>query len=820
MQLTAFAAALSTRKHYVVYRLVLRDNGKTDKIPVNHLTGENADAQDPANWLYAHEAEFWAAMFGPGYGVGVVIYPGCGIAVVDFDHCRLESGGWMPHVAAFLAKFPDGLTETSVSTMGRHLFLRVSKTPEHGTRNSLYCMECYTSKRFIAITGNEWAGSLVTDYTVQFAAFVAQFFPPKGEDDENVSWSDRPVSAWRGPVDDNELVSLAHRTRGVKSFFGGAAFADLWSANADVLSRAFPSQNSHSAWDGSAVDQAFANHLAFWTGSDCARMERIMMASPLRRPKWDRTKYLHDTILNACASQKEWYCSASGAAPDAPPVSTINEAAPLTTPNAAASNLVPPPPMVSDVMLPTGVAPPGAIVVPKVQFAPGEVPAPGYLVSFEPMRQIFKDYCYIESIDAIQNHKGHTATKTRFEAMHAGPKWTLTADGQPAKSAWDAYLNNEVHSFPRVQTQCFLPLEPLGLIREYEGRHEINCYVPANIERQKGDPSPFLELVGKMLPIDRDAEILISFMAAAIRYLGVKFTWTVFLQGAKGNGKTTIAKIMEYCISHKYTHWAKADQLGEKFNDAYSNKLFLIIDEMYSDDTRELQELLKQLVTADRIEVRPMYGEKCMKQVCYNLMLISNHQNGVRIDTDERRYAPLFCAQQSKADVRASGLDSAYFRRIRAWLTAGGYAIVYDYLMDFHIAPEFDPTVDCFVAPETSSTELAMTASLGGVEQEVLEAISQGHEGFRNGWISSTSLDITLERIGKGRAIPRNARRGLVQSLGYITHPALTEGGLCPIAMPDGQTARLYILKGHPWAVPHLSVDQVRAGFLEAQKKK
>lgn len=806
MQLTAFTAALSTQKHYVVYKLVARDSGKSDKIPINHLSGLPADAQDPANWLYAHEAEFWAAQFGPGYGVGIVLYPGCGIAVLDFDHCRLESGGWQPHVAAFLAHFPDALTETSISTVGRHLFLRISTkvedVPEHGTRNSTYRMECYTSGRFIAITGNEATGSLAIDYTVQFAAFVAQFFPAHGEDDENVSWSDHPVSAWRGPVDDNELVSLAHRTRGTKSFFGGAAFADLWSANADVLSRAFPSQNAHSPWDGSAVDQAFANHLAFWTGSDCVRMERIMLASPLRRPKWDRVKYLHGTILNACASQKEWYCSPVELTPNAAPELVVPEV----------SGGVPPPP-------PAGSVSPGVIIVPTVQFAPGEIPVPGYTVTYEPMKQIFKGYCYVESIDAIQNHKGRTATKTRFEAMHAGPKWIRTADGQPAKSAWDAYLNNEVYSFPRVQTQCFLPKEALGLIREFEGRQEINCYVPAVIERVKGDPSPFLDLVHRMLPHGRDAEILLSFMAAATRYLGTKFTWTIFLQGAKGNGKTTIAKIMEYCISHKYTHWAKADQLSEKFNDAFSNKLFLIIDEMYNDDVREFQEILKQLVTAERIEVRPMYGEKCMKEVCYNLMLISNHQNGVRIDIDERRYAPLFCAQQNKADVKASGLTNDYFRALRGWLATGGYAIVYDYLMDFHIAPEFDPTLDCFTAPDTTSTALATTASLGGVEQEVMEAVSQGHEGFRNGWISSTALDMTLERIGKGRAIPRNARRGLVLSLGYIMHPALTEG-LCPIAMPDGQTARLYVLKDHPWAVSHVSPDQVRAAFLEAQKRK
>jgi hypothetical protein len=322
-----------------------------------------------------------------------------------------------------------------------------------------------------------------------------------------------------------------------------------------------------------------------------------------------------------------------------------------------------------------------------------------------------------------------------------------------------------------------------------------------------------------MLPNGDDAWILLCYMAACVQNLGKKFTWWPFIQGTKGNGKTTIGRVLEYGMTYRYTHWAKADQLGEKFNSFLFGKTLVVIDEMYNDDKREFEEILKQLVTAERLEVRPMYGEKAMREMCFNGLLFSNYQNGVRIDTDERRYAPLFCAQQTKADKARDGLTKPYFIALNRWLRAEGMAIVYDHLMKLVIPDALNPATECIEAPLTTSTELAATASLGGVEQELVEAIRQQADGFRDGWVSSQAVDILLARVGKDRAIPRNARKTLVTTLGYIPHPSLGIDGMLPIATPDGNKPRLYIQKGHAWAVDYLTPEQVRQGFIDAQKK-
>jgi hypothetical protein len=825
MQNTLLLDALQGAKIFILYRVEPRLDGKTDKIPTDPATGasfpkDSGGHINPANWMLPHEALLWAQQYNenkaPGvlsYGVGISIYEGSQLFALDFDQCRAPNGGWLPHVVSFEGRFPGAYRETSVSTNGRHIIGCYSGTiAKHRTKNKKYAMEAYTRGRFIALGMLDAEGSVLTDCTKALTAFLDEFFPEIEEAEHGVEWTSAPVAVWKGPTDDTQLIARALKSHGVRAIFGGgASFIDLWQANAEILGKVFPSSTGR-PWDGSSADQALANHLAFWTGNDCERMLRLMFQSGLVRDKWARIEdYVKPTILNACRTQTEFYEEKT------PSLNAIPEAP------AAPGPIPPPPPEVNltiQVVGPMPIPPPPGPV--NVGLGPDNLPQVGEYCGIQTLKQLFKGMCYVQEIHAIQLPDGSAVSKERFDSMYGGPQYAMTADGQkPSKSAWDAYTLSEIHRFPRVEAQYFRPQDTLGNIRTREGRREINTYKPANVRRVSGDPTPFLDLVRKMLPNGRDAEILISYMAACVQNLGIKFTWWPFVQGAKGNGKTTIGKVLEYCMSHRYTHWAKADQLGEKFNSVLVGKLLVIVDEMYSDDARQLQEILKQMVTADRIEVRPMYAEKTMKEVCFNGLLFSNHQNGVRIDLDERRYAPLFCAQQSKADRIKHGLTGEYFIALRRWLWGNdseGAAIVFDYLSNLAIADDLNPATDCIYAPTTTSTELAATASLGGVEQEIVEAIKQEHVGFRGGWVSSIAVDMLLLKVGKDKAIPRNARRNIILGLGYEPHPALPSGML-PVAEPDGSRPYLYVAKGHPWAVDYLTPDQVRVGFSEAQRQ-
>jgi hypothetical protein len=139
--------------------------------------------------------------------------------------------------------------------------------------------------------------------------------------------------------------------------------------------------------------------------------------------------------------------------------------------------------------------------------------------------------------------------------------------------------------------------------------------------------------------------------------------------------------------------------------------------------------------------------------------------------------------------MRADG----YFPKLYEWLRAEGYAIMNGYLRDYQIPDELNPATYCHDAPRTSSTAEAMTASMGVVEQEIMEQVEQGTSGFAGGWISSMALDRLLA-TGK-RQVSRNKRKEILEGLGYIQHPALP-GGRVHNALPEGGKPVLYVRAG------------------------
>lgn len=306
-----------------MYQLVPRENGKTDKVPVAHRTGVAIDSQDSDNWLLPDDA-LWSAdelalVNGGTFGVGLVIHPDTKFFFLDLDSCRVGDG-WQPHAIAFLDRFPTAAREVSVSGNGLHVFgSYTGERPLHRVKNKDYHAELYTGGRFAAL-GHDGTGDIFADCTAELASFAAQFFPSRGENEGVDGWTNGPVPAWKGPADDDELLRRAMRATSANAVFSGrASFADLWNGNIEILARSFPSQTGHGAYDGSSADLALFNHLAFWTGSDCERMLKLVQRDDckLRRDKWGRVdNYLVPTILRACGDQTEWY---SGPRTEPPP---------------------------------------------------------------------------------------------------------------------------------------------------------------------------------------------------------------------------------------------------------------------------------------------------------------------------------------------------------------------------------------------------------------------------------------------------------------------------------------------------------------------
>ena len=230
------------------------------------------------------------------------------------------------------------------------------------------------------------------------------------------------------------------------------------------------------------------------------------------------------------------------------------------------------------------------------------------------------------------------------------------------------------------------------------------------------------------------------------------------------------------------------------------NKLFYGVEDIYvADNRREIIEALKPMITGgDGLEIEKKGVDQITADVCGNFMFNSNHKDAVRKTQNDRRFAVFYSAQQEAGDLATYGMSGRYFPDIYTWLKNEGYAIVADYLEAYDIPAEFNPAGDCHRAPVTSSTSEALSASMGGIEQEIMEAVEEGRPGFAGGWISSVAIERLLHNMHATRAIPPNKRRDLLISIGYDWHPALKGGRVNnAIAMDEGKKPRLFIPKGH-----------------------
>ncbi len=305
--ITPALEALRAHRQFILYRLSPSRTrpGKKDKLPCN-ATGQTVDAHNPKNWLLAQEAELLAQQLGSEFGIGFVLTSDVKIFCLDIDNC-LDSAGQRSEIALSLCKmFPEAAVEISISGHGLHIWGNYTgDMPLHSCKNKEFGIELYTNKRFIALGQlNNTTGNVITDCTLSLQCVIALYFASNAMQAVVQCWTDAPCSEWPGSEDDDELIkrALCSQPSAGVAFGKKASFADLWTANVEVLAKSFPLRS----YDASSADAALAQHLAFWTGKNCERIRRLMYKSDLRRDKWhQRDDYLPRTILRAVGQQFE-----------------------------------------------------------------------------------------------------------------------------------------------------------------------------------------------------------------------------------------------------------------------------------------------------------------------------------------------------------------------------------------------------------------------------------------------------------------------------------------------------------------------------------
>lgn len=292
---------------------------------VNPHNGYAASPTDPLTWSDYNTALNYATV--NDLGVGFAFTADDPFFFVDIDDCYNPENGWSPIAVELCQRLSGAFMEASVSGTGLHI-IGMGKRPDGYMVKSPIGFDVYEWGRWVALTGNSAQGDASYDHSVEINRIVTSYMRPK-ETVAPTEWSAGPVPEWSGYTDDEELIQAARRSKSVAGTFAGkATFDDLWSCNAEALAVSYPHDATPDTFDHSAADAALCQHLAFWTGKDCERIDRLFRESALMRDKWnDRQQYREDTINGAVSR-----CKSVHQRPQTPAALATASVTPIATP--------------------------------------------------------------------------------------------------------------------------------------------------------------------------------------------------------------------------------------------------------------------------------------------------------------------------------------------------------------------------------------------------------------------------------------------------------------------------------------------------------
>jgi len=271
-------AELRERRQWVVWRYETRD-GRETKVPYVATRGRwPASSIDPSTWRTYLEAV--AAARDGWDGIGFVFTADDPYFGVDLDEGLSEAD------RGAIMRLLDTYSERSVSGRGYHV---IGRGCLNGNGRHPHGLGVFDHGRYFVMTGDHVQGTPATieERQAQLDELLARYLPaPEALDQSRPT--PRPVD-----VDDQELLERARTAK------NGSRFDALWRGDAG----GYGSQ--------SEADLALCGLLAFWTGGDPGRIDRLFRSSGLYREKWERAAYRQRTIEMAINGRSEFYAPRS-----------------------------------------------------------------------------------------------------------------------------------------------------------------------------------------------------------------------------------------------------------------------------------------------------------------------------------------------------------------------------------------------------------------------------------------------------------------------------------------------------------------------------
>lgn len=590
-----------------------RRTGKHDKVPVD-AHGHECDAHDAKNHMGVRDAASLIVASKGMMGLAIVLREDRPFFCVDLDNAfDLKTNTWSQLSIDVYGMLPGAATEVSLSGRGLHIFgsgsFALPASRYYTKRKGLPGLEFYTSKRMICLTGTHKQGSAIVDFTGMLPAFIERYGLEKNEFAEfHAPIDGQPDPAYTGAWSDDELIHKMITSKGgVAALFGdGCHVRDLWYGRHDELAKHYPAteRGDGLSFDHSAVDFALLWHLAFWTGRDFPRMERLFTQSALgQRGKWrNRAYYRRVSIVEAAKRQPKIYDREARRSENAeigndtgddlkPCIMTIDD-------------------MVRDL-----------VYVEKTE----EVV---HRVTCRPRSWSAAIGAYAASVYDIPNPL----------KPHEPPKQA------PCLPAWrrreDRITADVVTWSPKDGEFCAPPDVTNGNSRGYntwKGLRPLAC--PPDWQQQV---KPFITHIEYLMRVTEERDRFVQWLGHIVQHPG-ELPHTAYLMVTRqtGIGRNLLASMLVRVLRGYVAASVPLDNIlaGGK-NGMLSQKLLAIVDEVKQGNSEhrwERGERLKKIITETDRDIDEKYGKQRTEFNCCRWLMFSNHYDALPFENNDRR---------------------------------------------------------------------------------------------------------------------------------------------------------------------------------------
>lgn len=723
------------------------------------------------------------------------------MAFLDFDNC-IVNGVIDDEVQRIIAPFiaMGAFFEISQSGNGVHVVCRYSgELPPHSNKQESHSYEFYTHTRGM-VFGSQQQGDWNVDCTLLLHEVLPRYFPASTI---VTAGSDVRRPEWRGPEDDDELIRrmLNARLSAAAAFGGKASLRDLWEGKA-------PKNNDS--------DMSLAAHLAFWTGCDGDRMERLMRRSGLYREKWDvHSTYLRKlTIGKACAACNKVYQepqrelvvpgNSEGEQDFLDRINragTYDEIMDEIVPAIAASNIS----SARRERLAT-------LINKKLDLFDGKLPISRLRSMLQP--KIVSDPQAMQAPEWAMRHC-YVLSNDKFFDTLTGSEYTI--DGfraeysrmMPIKQNGDredpVKWCRERWNIVVVDDRAYRPDQPQYF--DWGGKRFANRFVPSSVPATDEHYTPegakaigmFFDHVTLLCGGRANvATHLLHWMAHNVQKPGKKIRWSPIIKGVEGDGKSVIGTIMRSVLGIANVKTTSNSTLSNSggFTDWASSHAVNVIEEIYlvGRERHRIFNAMKVFISDEIIDINKKgraNGDSIWNPV--NHIAFTNYSDAIPLDDRDRRWMVVFTPYNTIEDVaRAKGLGSVdevvrYIGHI-ADVAKAHPGQFRKWFLEMDLS-SFDPNAR---APWTDEKEKMSAASRDDFEDIVMQVLEEGAYGVHRDVFSSSCLNravkMAMMKQGDMTMPATTAWHHLLTRLRYVKASKVVKW--------DGQTHRLWSRPG------------------------